>query len=60
MKTNKLPDGSTWNQFKLSNVTENQEVKVTFSPDTNADGIPDKYQTVVITVTLMVLEQLTH
>lgn len=49
MKTNKLPDGSTWNQFKLSNVTENQEVKVTFSPDTNADGIPDKYQTVVIT-----------
>lgn len=51
MATNQLPEGSTWTSFKITNVTENQEIKVTFSADTNADGIPDKYQTVVVTST---------
>lgn len=49
MATNKLPEGSTWDAFKLTNVTENQAVTVTFAADTNADGIPDKYQTVTVT-----------
>ncbi len=51
MPTNKLPDGSTWTSFKLADVTENQEVKVTFSADINDDGVPDKYQTVTVTAT---------
>ena len=46
--TNKLPDGSTWNSFVLQNVTEDQTVTVTFAPDLNDDGIPDKYQTVTV------------
>lgn len=49
MTTNKLPDGSTWNSFKLTNVTENQTVTFTFSPDTNGDGIPDKYNIYTVT-----------
>ena len=49
MATNKLPEGSTWNRFVIENVTENQEIRVTFAPDANSDGIPDKYQTVVVT-----------
>ena len=49
MATNKLPAGSTWNRFVIENVTENQEIRVTFAPDANSDGIPDKYQTVVVT-----------
>lgn len=49
MATNKLPEGSTWNAFKLTNITENQEVTVTFAADTNNDDIPDKYQTVIVT-----------
>ena len=48
MATNKLPGGSTWNRFVIENVTENQEIKVTFAPDMNSDGVPDKYQTVVV------------
>ena len=48
MATNKLPDGSTWNRFVIENVTENQEIRVTFAPDENNDGVPDKYQTVVV------------
>ena len=48
MATNKLPEGSTWNSFILENVTEDQEIRVTFSPDTNSDGIPDKYQVVTV------------
>ena len=48
MATNKLPEGSTWNSFVIKNVTEDQEIKVTFSPDTNSDGIPDKYQVVTV------------
>lgn len=43
------PAGSTWNRFVIENVTENQEIRVTFAPDANSDGIPDKYQTVVVT-----------
>ena len=49
MATNKLPEGSTWDKFILSNVTSDQTVTVTFAPDTNDDGIPDKYQTVTVT-----------
>lgn len=49
MTTNKLPEGSTWDTFKLTNITEDQEVTVTFAADTNNDNIPDKYQTVVVT-----------
>ena len=49
MATNQLPVGSTWNRFVIENVTENQEIRVTFAPDANSDGIPDKYQTVVVT-----------
>lgn len=49
MATNKLPEGSTWNAFKLTNITEDQEVTVTFAADTNNDDIPDKYQTVIVT-----------
>lgn len=49
MATNKLPEGSTWNRFVIQNVTENQEIRVTFAPDANSDGVPDKYQTVVVT-----------
>lgn len=49
MATNKLPVGSTWDKFILSNVTSDQTVTVTFAPDTNDDGIPDKYQTVTVT-----------
>ena len=49
MATNKLPAGSTWNRFVIENVTENQEIRVTFAPDANSDGIPDKYQTVIVT-----------
>lgn len=49
MTTNKLPDGSTWKSFKLTNVTENQTVTFTFSPDTNGDGIPDKYNIYTVT-----------
>lgn len=49
MATNKLPAGSTWNRFVIENVTENQEIRVTFAPDANSDGVPDKYQTVVVT-----------
>lgn len=49
MTTNKLPDGSTWHSFKLTNVTENQTVTFTFSPDTNGDGIPDKYNIYTVT-----------
>ena len=49
MATNQLPGGSTWNRFVIENVTENQEIRVTFAPDANSDGIPDKYQTVVVT-----------
>ena len=49
MATNKLPAGSTWNRFVIENVTANQEIRVTFAPDANSDGIPDKYQTVVVT-----------
>ena len=48
MATNKLPGGSTWNRFVIENVTENQEIRVTFAPDENNDGVPDKYQTVVV------------
>lgn len=48
MATNTLPEGSTWKRFILENVTENQEIRVTFAPDVNNDGIPDKYQTVVV------------
>lgn len=48
MATNKLPEGSTWDKFILSNVTSDQTVTVTFAPDTNNDGIPDKYQTVTV------------
>lgn len=49
MATNKLPEGSTWDLFVIENVTENQEIRVTFEPDANSDEIPDKYQTVVVT-----------
>lgn len=49
MATNKLPEGSTWDAFKLTDITENQTVTVTFAADTNDDGIPDKYQTVTVT-----------
>lgn len=49
MATNKLPEGSTWDRFTISNVTSDQTVTVTFAPDTNDDGIPDKYQTVTVT-----------
>lgn len=48
MATNKLPEGSTWSKFVLKNVTEDQTVTVTFAPDANDDGIPDKYQTVTV------------
>ena len=51
MSTNQLPQGSTWNKFIIKNVTENQEIRVTFSSDSNSDGVPDKYQTVVVTAT---------
>lgn len=49
MATNKLPEGSTWDKFIVSNVTSDQTVTVTFAPDANDDGIPDKYQTVTVT-----------
>lgn len=49
MATNKLPEGSTWDKFIVSNVTSDQTVTVTFAADTNDDGIPDKYQTVTVT-----------
>lgn len=52
MATNKLPVGSTWNRFVIENVTENQEIKVTFAPDMNSDGVPDKYQTVVVSASV--------
>lgn len=48
MATNKLPEGSTWSRFVIQNVTENQEIRVTFAPDVNNDGVPDKYQTVQV------------
>lgn len=48
MATNILPEGSTWTRFVVENVTESQEIRVTFSADANSDGIPDKYQTVVV------------
>lgn len=49
MATNKLPEGSTWDKFIINNVTSDQTVTVTFAPDANDDGIPDKYQTVTVT-----------
>lgn len=51
MATNKLPEGSTWSKFVLKNVTEDQTVTVTFAPDANDDGIPDKYQIVTVSAT---------
>lgn len=48
-KTNKLPAGSTWNQFKVENVQKDTNVSVTFAPDTNKNNIPDKYEEVVVT-----------
>lgn len=48
-RTNKLPEGSTWEQFKLENVQKDTNVSVTFAPDTNKNNIPDKYEEVVVT-----------
>lgn len=48
-RTNKLPEGSTWEQFKLENVQKDTNVSVTFAPDTNKNSIPDKYEEVVVT-----------
>ena len=47
--TNKLPGGSTWEQFILENVTSNQTVTITFAADTDGSGIPDKYETITVT-----------
>ena len=47
--TNKLPAGSTWEQFILENVTSNQTVTITFAADTDGSGIPDKYETITVT-----------
>ena len=46
--TNKLPEGSTWNQFKVDNVTEDLTVSVTFAEDVNKNDIPDKYEKLTV------------
>lgn len=48
-KTNILPEGSTWEQFKLVNVTADTTVTVTFAEDTNGNDVPDKYDKVTVT-----------
>lgn len=47
--TNKLPEGSTWEQFKVENVTQDTTISVTFAPDVNNNDIPDKYEQVTVT-----------
>lgn len=47
--TNKLPEGSTWEQFVVSNVTADVEVSVTFAADTNGNDVPDKYENFSVT-----------
>lgn len=50
--TNKLPEGSSWNKFIVTNVTEDRTITVTFAQDLNNDDIPDKYQSAVVTTAI--------
>ena len=50
-KTNILPEGSTWEAFKLTNVVADTIVTVTFAEDSNGNDVPDKYDTVTVTAT---------
>lgn len=47
-KTNILPEGSTWEAFKLTNVVADTTVNVTFAEDSNGTGVPDKYEEVTV------------
>ena len=49
--TNKLPEGSTWEQFILENITSDQTITITFAEDANGSGVPDKYETFTVTAT---------
>ena len=46
--TNKLPEGSTWEQFKLENVTQDTTVTITFAEDANNNDVPDKYEQITV------------